>query len=221
MTKLPPINSYTSLKNVQNKIKKLGKTPSTEDYKTIKELAAQTRELAQQELNNKLINNKFTQKTDNFLTTAFKKFAEIFNKKRDLKSDNISKTIINAVLIGNIMKDLMTGIVSTSQSFTNPDYSKEKRLFMGSYDVLACLTTITLSFILGPMSVNKINNSYKKLLQPLKTMPKYNMVLNGLSAFTAIVLQSIIAKRVIAPAISTPLAAIMKNKLQDSPANKQ
>ena len=150
----------------------------------------------------------------------FEKFAKLFNKEGGHKTKDLGKTIINAVLIGNILKDLMTGIVSTSQSFTNPDYSKEKRLFMGSYDVMACLTTIVLSFILGPMSVNKITGLYKKMLKPIEKTPRYNMVINGLSAVTAIVLQSIVAKRVIAPAISTPLAAKMKKKLEDN-AQKQ
>lgn len=65
------------------------------------------------------------------------------------------------------------------------------------------------------MSVNKITSGYKKVLKPLEKTPRYNMVINGLSAFTAIVLQSIVAKRVIAPAVSTPMAAKMKKKLEE------
>ncbi len=213
MVKIPP--AYLSLKNVESCIKRLGPNPSSEDYRIIKEMAAKTRELAQKEIEQNLLNNKFSQKTDNFIMKIFEKFAIFFNKKGGKNTDDLGKTIINAVLFGNIFKDLMTGIVSTSQSFTNTDYSKEKRLFMGSYDIAACLTTITLSYILGPMSVNKINNGYKKLLQPLKKMPAYNMALNGLSAVTLIILQSIIAKRAIAPAISAPLAAKMKKKLEN------
>ncbi len=215
MNKIPPINSYESLKNVNRMINRLGKTPSLEDYKQIKELAAQTCTLAQNELDKKLSTSKFHKKTDEIITKIFEKFAKLFNKVGGHKTNDLGKTIINAVLIGNILKDLMTGIVSTSQSFTNPDYSREKRLFMGSYDVMACLTTVVLSFILGPMSVNKITKGFEKILKPLEKTPRYNMVINGLSTFTAIVLQSIIAKRVIAPAVSTPLAAKMKNKLEE------
>ena len=215
MSKIPPINSYESLKSVNKIINNLGKNPTSNDYKQVKEFAAQTCELAQNELDKKLSTNKFHKKTDAILTKVFEKFAKLFNKEGGHKTNDWGKTIINAVLIGNILKDLMTGIVSTSQSFTNPDYSREKRLFMGSYDVMACLTTIVLSFIFGPMSVNSITNGYKKLLKPLEKTPRYNMVINGLSAFTAIVLQSIIAKRVIAPALSTPLAAKMKKKIEE------
>ncbi|MBR1424876.1 hypothetical protein IJ579_04870 [bacterium] len=211
---IPPINSYESLKRVNKMINHLGKNSSTEDYKQIKELAAQTCELAQRELDEKLLTNKFYRQIDEFLTKTFEKFAKLFNKEGGHKTNDFGKTIINAVLIGNILKDLMTGIISTSQSFTNPDYSREKRLFMGSYDVMACLTTVVLSFIFGPMSVNKITSGYKRILKPLEKTLRYNMVINGLSAFTAIVLQSIIAKRVIAPALSTPLAAKMKKKLE-------
>ena len=220
MPKIPPISAYDNLRIVQNKINKLGKNPSTDEYREIKEIAAQTVELAQREIDEKIATNRFHKKTDEFLTKMFEKFAKLFNKEGGHKTKDLGKTIINAVLIGNILKDLMTGIVSTSQSFTNPDYSKEKRLFMGSYDVMACLTTIVLSFILGPMSVNKITGLYKKMLKPIEKTPRYNMVINGLSAVTAIVLQSIVAKRVIAPAISTPLAAKMKKKLEDN-AQKQ
>lgn len=213
MNKIPP--SYVSLKNVEKSIKSLAPNPSAENYRNIKEMAVNTRKLAEKEIEQNLSNNKFSQKADKFITKVFENFAKFFNKKDGKNSDNLGKTIINSVLFGNIFKDLMTGIVSTSQSFTNTDYSKEKRLFMGSYDIAACLTTITLSYILGPMSVNKINKGYKNLLKPLKKMPAYNMALNGLSAVTLIVLQSIIAKRVIAPAISTPLAAKMKKKLEN------
>ena len=215
MIRIPPRNSYESLKMVNKMINRLGKTPSTEDYKEIKNLAAETCELAQKELDEKLLTSKFHRKTDEVLTKIFEKFAKLFNKEGGHKTKDLGKTIINAVLIGNILKDLMTGIVSTSQSFTNPDYSREKRLFMGSYDVMACLTTVVLSFIFGPMSVNKITSGYKKVLKPLEKTPRYNMVINGLSAFTAIVLQSIVAKRVIAPAVSTPMAAKMKKKLEE------
>lgn len=214
MININPANSYDSYRQLKDSIKSLGTKPSPEDYGRIKDLAAKTCEIAQNEVQMKLQKNSFAQKTDKILTRIFEKFARMFNKIGGHKSKDLGKTIIYAVLMGNILKDLMTGIVSTSQSFTNPDLSKEKRLFMGSYDIMACLTTITLSFILGPLSLNKINNGYKKLLKPLEKTPKYNLVLNGLSAFTTIVLQAIIAKRVIAPAISTPLAGIMKNKLQ-------
>ena len=215
MVKIQPTNAYQSYKNLRQAIKSIAKNPDAEDYKRIKELAATTRELAQDEITQNIQNSKLSQKVDEILTKTFEKFASAFNKVGGHKTKNFGKTIVYGVLYGNILKDLMTGMVSTSQSFTNPDYSKEKRLFMGSYDVMACLTTITLSLILGPMSLNKINNGYKKILKPLEKTPKYNLVLNGLSAVTTIILQSIIAKRVIAPAVSTPLAGIMKKKLAE------
>lgn len=220
MTKIKPIKAYQAYKELQQAIKTLPKNPSTEDYRKIKEMASFVKELAQKEINTNLGKSSFNQNIDKILTHTFEKFASFFNKVGGHNCKDFGKTIVQGVLYGNIFKDLMTGIVSSSQSFTNPDYSKDKKLFMGSYDVMACMTTVLLSFILGPLSLNKINNGYRKLLQPLANTPKYNLVLNGLSAATTIILQSIIAKRVFAPALSTPLAGIMKKQLDKNSVSK-
>ncbi len=218
---ITPLNAYTNLQKTQEQIKALGNNPTTEDYKKIKEMAQDTIRMAEQELQDSYKTKPFKKKVDGYLSNIFEKFAKTFAHSAKGKSGNLSKTIINAVLIGNILKDLATGIVSTSQSFTNPDLTKEKRLFMGSYDIMACLTTVAISYVFGPMSVDKIMNSYKKLLSPLKGTPKFAVVIAGLTTFTSIVLQSIIAKRMIAPAISTPLAGMLKSKLENMDSNKK
>ena len=215
-----PENSYSILQSTKNKIKNIGKNPSAKDYAEIKELARQARQLAEKELQDSYNNKPLKKKVDNWLEKVFVKFAKAFKYVPKNKGGNLSKNIINAVLIGNILKDLATGIISTSQSFTNPDLTKEKRLFVGSYDVMACITTVIISYLFGPMAVNKIMNSYKKALKPIENYPKQAVIIAGLTTFTSIVLQSIVAKRMIAPAISTPLAGKLKNKLEEH-NNKQ
>ena len=58
-------------------------------------------------------------------------------------------------------------------------------------------------------------NGYKKALKPLDNHPKQAFIIAGLTTFTSIVLQSIVAKRMLAPAISTPLAGKLKNKIEE------
>lgn len=207
------ISAYERLQKLQAYINSAD-IKNTDACKYIKNEASEIRKIAQEELIQEQNSNAFKGKIDKFMEKIFIKFSKVFAKSQNTKSKDLSKSIINAVLIGNILKDLMTGIVSSTQSFTNPDFSKEKRLFIGSYDVAACLTTITASFILGPMAVDKIKSGYIKLLKPMKSSPKYDMCLAGLTSLSAIILQSIVAKRMIAPAISTPLAGIMKEKLK-------
>lgn len=213
--KLNPPNAYTILQKAERKIKELGKKPSTQDYKEIKELARQAKIAAEKELQDSYINKPFKAKVDKFTDKVFEKFAKVFRYNPKNNAGNLSKSIINAVLIGNILKDLATGIISTSQSFTNPDLTKEKRLFVGSYDIMACLTTVIISYLFGPMAVDKIMNGYKKALKPLDKHPKQAFIIAGLTTFTSIVLQSIVAKRMIAPAISTPLAGKLKTKIEE------
>ena len=211
------LNTHSAAKRMKE-LKTFIKTADIKNTDTCKYIAQEAQEiekLAQQELIKEQKTNKLKGNIDNFLENMFIKFSKTFNPKSPSPKKDLGKAVINAVLMGNIFKDLMTGIVSSTQSFTNPDFSKEKRLFIGSYDVAACLTTITTSFILGPMVVDKIKNGYKKVLKPLKHSNKYDMCLLGLTSISAIVLQSIVAKRMIAPAISTPLAGIMKEKLQE------
>ena len=215
---ITPLNAYKILQNAETKINQLGKNPSAQEYREIKELAKQARLAAEQELQDSYKTKPFKEKVDKFLDKIFEKFAKAFKHKT--KDEDLSKKIINAVLIGNILKDLATGIISTSQSFTNPDLSKEKRLFVGSYDIMACITTVIISYLFGPMAVNKIMNGYKKALKPLNGYPKQAVIIAGLTTFTSIVLQSIVAKRMIAPAISTPLAGKLKNKIEEH-NNKQ
>lgn len=215
---ITPLNAYKILQNAERKIKLLGKNPSAQEYKEIKELAKQARAAALQELQDSYKTKPVKAKIDKFLDKIFEKFARAFKyKSTDV---DLSKKIINAVLIGNILKDLATGIISTSQSFTNPDLSKEKRLFVGSYDIMACVTTVIISYLFGPMAVNKIMNTYKKALKLIDGYPKQAAIIAGLTTFTSIVLQSIVAKRMIAPAISTPLAGKLKNKIEEH-NNKQ
>ena len=216
---ITPLNSYSILQNAEAKIKSLGNNPTAQDYQEIKELAKQARIAAEQELQDSYKNKPFKKRVDHILEKTFEKFAKAF--KHTPKGGNLSKTIINAVLIGNILKDLATGVISTSQSFTNPDLSKEKRLFVGSYDIMACITTVIISYLFGPMAVDKIMNSYKKALKPLNGNPKQSIIIAGLTTFTSIVLQSIVAKRMIAPAISTPLAGKLKNELEKRNNNKK
>lgn len=218
---ITPLNSYTILQEAKTKIKNLGQNPGAQDYKEIKELAIRARIAAEQELQDSYKNKPIKKKIDTFLEKIFEKFAKAFKFIPKNKGLNLSKTIINAVLIGNILKDLATGIISTSQSFTNPDLSKEKRLFVGSYDIMACITTVIISYLFGPMAVDKIMNGYKKALKPLNGCPKQAIIIAGLTTFTSIVLQSIVAKRMIAPAISTPLAGKLKNKIEEHNNNKK
>ena len=212
--KITPPNAYTILQDAERKIKKLGRKPSAKDYKEIKELAQKAKAAAEKELQDSYKNKPFKARIDKFLDKIFEKFAKTFKYTPNNKTANLSKSIINAVLIGNILKDLATGIISTSQSFTNLDLTKEKRLFVGSYDIMACITTVIISYLFGPMAVDKIMSGYKKALKALDGHPKQAFIVAGLSTFTSLVLQSIVAKRMLAPAISTPLAGKLKNKIE-------
>ena len=120
MVNIQPQTAYNSYQKLQQAIKALPKSPSANEYKKIKELAEITKKLAQNEVEQKINNSSINKNVDKFLTIIFEKFASFFNKVGGHNSEDYGKTIVKGVLFGNILKDLMTGIVSTSQSFTNP-----------------------------------------------------------------------------------------------------
>jgi hypothetical protein len=212
---IKPPNSYDILREAQLLAKKLGKNPSAQDCDRVKELAARARKLAETEIANSFKTNKTKAKVENFTTKIFEKFAKTFNKFGGGKKSDLGKIIIMSVLIGNIIKDYFNGVVSATQQYLNPDLSPERKKFLCIYDLLCTNITAVLSVALGPMALNKITQGYKRVLKPLEGKPKQAMIINGLSAFTTLALQHILAKRIIAAGISAPLAGKLKEKFNE------
>ena len=222
-----PKSSHELMNDIQTEIEKLKLKPQKEitadEYKKIKLIANEARKTAEKELADRISKNKIETIIDTLLEKTFGKFSQWFSKPNSLKTGNkpidLTKTIVMSVLIGNLMKDVMIGAMTTTISYTNPDLPKEKRIFVGTYDLLIVLVTLASSAILGPGLINKIMNGYKKILKPIEGLPKQAAIIGGLSTFTSFALQTIIAKRIIAPVIATPLSGKLKNKINKKNKN--
>ena len=122
------------------------------------------------------------------------------------------KGIAIALAAGNVGKELVGTTVYTIQALTNEDLPADKRKFIGMYDLVVGLISTTFSAIFGFGAVAIQDKLIAKGLKSSsgKGFPKYSAAFAGLVWLIPQLLQTIIGKRIVAPAIATPLAGKMK-----------
>lgn len=133
-------------------------------------------------------------------------------------SSKPGKTIAIFLVIGNIFKELGTCTIYTIQGLTNEALPPDKRKFIGMFD----LGIGSLSAVLGG-GMGLLTAAYQDKIgefliggnrMKAKKLPGFSFAASGLAILIPLVLQQIVTKRIIAPAISTPLAGHLKKKME-------
>ena len=216
-----------SVKNAKKALKSNGSIE--EKNKIIDEvikLAEQTEKEAKTEAETKLNSSKFGSKLDKKLNNIFTWVVEKFGKSDKLISKNkdssdLIKSVTKVVLIGNTLKEVVGTILYTTQAMTNEDLPQDKRKFVGLYDLSVGVVSTVVSLIFGIGLQNKIRNGYSKILRPLgKSLPRSAAFIGTAAGFTSFALQTIVGKRIIAPAVATPVAGRMKAHMLKKEAAK-
>lgn len=159
-------------------------------------------------------------KFDNFSEKVLKKFAGsgFFNKLS--KSGGVD-ALAYAVVLGNTAKEAVGTAMYTVQAFTNDDLAPDKRKFLGLYDLFVGLISTTISLVVGLAMVKGQSKMIKKMLGNREHIPGYAKAFAGIGFFLPTFLQTIIGKRIIAPAIATPIAGVYKKKLEEKEKKEQ
>ena len=130
---------------------------------------------------------------------------------------NPGKGLALALAAGNVGKEIVGTAFYTLQALTNEDIPKDKRKFVGMYDLFVGLVSTTFSAVFGFGAISLQDNLIKKGLKKYKDVsgkyPKYAAAFAGLAFLIPNLLQTIIGKRIVAPAIATPIAGRMKEKM--------
>ena len=127
-----------------------------------------------------------------------------------------------AVVLGNAAKEAMGTLIYTVQALTNEDLSPDKRKFVGMYDLAVGLISTAFSLGIGLLMVKYQGGTINKLIggEKAKTLPGYAKAFAGLTFILPVAVQTILGKRIIAPAIATPIAGRLKAKLEAQEAEK-
>ena len=220
-----------ALEKSAKEAKKIIKSSSSQEEKQkilndVKKLAEETEKQAGKEAKEKLSSTKFGTKLDKTLNSIFTWVVKKFGKsdglvKKNKGSEELIKSVTKVVLLGNTLKEVVGTILYTTQALTNEDLPQDKRKFVGLYDLAVGVVSSIVSLIFGIGLQNKIRNGYSKLLQPLgKSLPKSASLVGPAAAFTSFALQVIVGKRIVAPAIATPVAGKLKTKMMENDSKK-
>lgn len=140
--------------------------------------------------------------------------------------DNIVKKfrIEDLINVGNVAKELVCMVVYPLQVLTNPDLPKKQRRFVGLYDFFVTCFSLagTLLFMWkGKKLSTKVAKSLMKTYtdQP-HLYPKVQRAVEGGAFVLGIAVQTILFKRILAPAISPSLAGNVRKVLEANDAKK-
>ena len=163
-------------------------------------------------------------KIPGIFTRLFKYMGKI--DKTGNKALDSAAMLTRIVLWGNVGKEAVGTTMYTVQALTNEDLPPDKRKFVGMYDLVVGLVSTTFSFIFGVGLEDKIKSGYKSMLDPLSKSPskatrgKAAAAIVGLAAFSSFALQTIVGKRIVAPAVGTPMAGKLKKYMETKAAEK-
>jgi len=203
-------NKQAIAKEVTNELSRLGN--QVEVYKNIAENAGEKL---------KVLNKQADAPKLSWLS---KKFAGILRKvgESQIVKDALEKNSISKLVgYGNVCKEAMGTTIYTIQALTNEDLPPDKRKFVGLYDLGVGLISTSLQFAVVYGLNDKLIKRIKGTLLKNKNSSRYALALEGVDLFVTSALQTIICKRIIAPAITTPIAGRLKNKGEAEAAKKE
>lgn len=164
-------------------------------------------------------------KTPAYLKVASKALRKLapFSEEKFLKKKFTIEDLVN---LGNVSKELVCMIVYPLQVLTNPDLPKDKRRFIGLYDFyVTCFSlagTVAYAFKGKKMMDSLVNKIMKKkYLSNIEKYPKAIRAAQGGAFVLGIAIQTILFKRVLAPALSPPLAAKTRKWMEANDKKKE
>lgn len=204
------IQLFESLKECEKTLAEAIKNKSSQEtFKAIQDRFSSIEKLATAKIEKKKI------------PTVFVKLVQWFGKvKTGNKALDTAALLTKVVLWGNVGKEITGTALYTVQALTNQDLEPDKRKFVGMYDLAVGLVSTCCSFIFGIGLEKSVKDVYKKILKPLtkshnpSISSRAEVAIVGLAAFSSFALQTIVGKRIIAPAIATPIAGKMKAKME-------
>lgn len=140
--------------------------------------------------------------------------------------EHIVKThrVEDLINIGNISKELVCMVVYPLQVLTNPDLPKDQRRFVGLYDFFVTCFSLggTILYALkGKKLAEKFANfAMKAYTEHPHKYPHARRAVEGGAFVVGIAVQTILFKRMLAPAFSPPLAAKARTMLEEREAKK-
>jgi hypothetical protein len=214
-------NLMTQLNNVVKESKNISKNDLLNKEKIlndIKGLAEKTKKSADTDIAERLKSSKFANKFDKIAGNVLGWFVGTFGKSKGLinkkkPSVDLARAVTTAVLLGNTFKEVVGTILYTTQALTNEDLPPDKRKFVGLYDLSVGVVSVIVSLVLGVGFQKTVDRTYANLLSPMKNNPKTGAIVKAAAGFTSFALQTIVGKRIIAPAIATPIAGKMKKNI--------
>lgn len=146
--------------------------------------------------------------------------SKVFKWAADSKNKN---TLAYVLVGGNACKEAMGTAIYTTQALTNEDLPQDKRKFVGMYDLAVGVVSTTLSLAAGFLMVKGQDTLVKKLIGGTKAekLPGVTKAIAGMSFLLPVVLQTILIKRIIAPAVGTPIAGNLKKNMEAREAAKK
>lgn len=130
-------------------------------------------------------------------------------------------TLESIVLLGNAAKELCCMILYPTMTLVNQDLPTEKKRFVGIYDFFVTVFSFTGTILFGiDWTKNKTDKFLEKALFKHRSNTKLDKALTGLKFVTTIGLQTLLCKRILAPALSPPLAAKVRKNMEANDAKK-
>lgn len=141
----------------------------------------------------------------------------------NMANSNGGNALPYLIVLGNTAKEVMGTIIYTVQALTNEDLPPDKRKFVGMYDLAVGVVSTAISLFAGIAMVKLQTPLIEAIVgksNEAKGLPKYAKAVQGMAFILPVVLQTIIGKRIIAPAIGTPLAGDLKRRMEAAEAAK-
>ncbi len=174
-----------------------------------------------------LIKTQFSslKKTGNRLLSSFIKVFE----SSEWLNNNITNSLnsptkmARALVIANVLKDMVGSVFYVYQSYNNEKMPEDKRKLVAALDlangIAMCGFQLLLGFTISDKEVQE--KLAKKLFGSFEhSHPgKFLICKTGFATITSLLIASIIAKRIITPLVTTPMAFKIKEKYIDKKEN--
>lgn len=123
--------------------------------------------------------------------------------------------LTNTLLLTSISKDVFGYALRVHNTLKNDEIPKDKKSFVAKMDAVTGVTTAIVQLSTGILLANKkIQKSIcNHLFSELKNNPKqFKQASSGFRAVSTLVGATLLAKRIVVPLISSPIAGYLENK---------
>ena len=161
-----------------------------------------------------------TKKFYEFVSKPIKSVLEstwLDKKTSKLGKEGIDSTSFQKLLMwGIVMKDTMRALTNAYLYYNNEDIPPEQRLYLLFFHIGVAVPNILLDIVAGFGAIKYQDKILENMLKKFKLSELvHQKTKNGLKFFIPVAMTTIIGKRIITPALATPIAGILKKKSLD------